>query len=443
MRTHDTIVAPATPYGYSGLAIVRLSGENALAVTLRLTNRKKGAFKARSAVFSSIYSAHNKKPFDDAVITFFSGPKSYTGEDLVEISCHGSPAVVEEIIYSTIQWGARLAEPGEFTRRAFLNGKMDLTQAESVASMINSQSLESSRLSYQILHGALSEKFTRIKTDLVNLISIIEFELDISEAEAAQGLAQKLKGQLSLLRGSAESLLKTYRQGKLLTSGAKVVITGKPNVGKSTLLNALSNTARAITSPQPGTTRDAVDVSLLINGVPLRLVDTAGIRTAQDEIEKEGVRRTRTHIEEADLILSVVDAPHEDYFSHPSIPVLKVFNKTDLFPEVKTSSSVINISAKRELGLETLKENIKTHLGISAPLSSEALLISSRQESILTDLLENLRGAAALVSASGNLQLEIIALELRSALEAVDRILGKTTADDILDNIFGSFCVGK
>ncbi|MEE8437026.1 MAG: tRNA uridine-5-carboxymethylaminomethyl(34) synthesis GTPase MnmE [Candidatus Neomarinimicrobiota bacterium] len=442
MKSIDTIVAPATPYGYSGLAIVRLSGKNALATVLQLTNRNEGAFLPRRATFSSIFTSE-KYPFDDVVITFFPGPKSYTGEDIVEISSHGSPAVVEEIISSACRYGARLAEPGEFTRRAFLNGKMDLTQAESVAAVIHSHSVESSRLSHRILHGALSEKFSGIKTELINIISKIEFELDISEDEASDLLSPELQTQLAASLRTVGLLLDTYKQGKLLIGGAVAVITGKPNVGKSTLLNALSDSARAITGPLPGTTRDTIDITLLMNGVPLRLVDTAGLRETGNETEKEGVLRAYKYIESADIILSVVDSEGESFFVHPSIPVLKIFNKIDLFPKMVPDSEILYISASEETGLDSLKHNIKETLGISSSLSPEALLISSRQESILSACAESLGRALALTSGKGDLPLEIIALELRTALDAIDQILGKTTADDILNNIFGALCVGK
>lgn len=440
----DTIVAPATPFGFSGLAIVRISGKNALYTVRKLTgnSKKKTPFLPRVATLSTLYSSNNN-PFDDAVITFFPGPNSYTGEDLVEISSHGNPAIVEEVLAVALHYGARMAEPGEFTRRAFLNGKMDLAQAEAVASIIHAQSLESSRLSYRVLHGALSNRLSQIKNILVGALSEIEFELDISEEDTDPLLAQKIDTHLANLIHLVSELLEAYQQSRLLTQGALVVIAGKPNVGKSTLLNTLSSTDRAITSHLPGTTRDAVDISLLMDGVSIRLVDTAGLRETQEEIEQEGVRRAHKYFKDADLVLSVIDSKNDVFYHHPSSPVIKVFNKTDLCSELLREKDVIHVSAKYDKGIKVLRKAIKKNLGISGALSANALLTSSRQRDILSTCLESLNRLQDLTRAEQNLPLEIVALELRFALDAVDQILGKTTPEDILNNIFSAFCVGK
>ncbi len=440
----DTIVAPATPFGFSGLAVVRISGKNALYTVQQLTgnSKKKAPFLPRVATLSTLYSS-NKNPFDDAVITFFPGPNSYTGEDLVEISSHGSPAIVEEVLAVARYYGARMAEPGEFTRRAFLNGKMDLAQAESVASIIHSQSLESSRLSYRVLHGALSNRLSQIKNILVEALSGIEFELDISEEDADPFLDQRINAHLANLIHGVSELLEAYQQSRLLTQGALVVIAGKPNVGKSTLLNSLSSTDRAITSHLPGTTRDAVDISLLMDGVPIRLVDTAGLRETQEKIEQEGVRRARKYFKDADLVLSVIDSENDTFYRHSSSPIIKVFNKTDLCSGLLKEEGIIHVSAKYDQGIEELKTAIKKSLGISRGLSANALLTSGRQRDILSTCLESLNRLKDLTRAEQNLPLELASVELRSALDAVDQILGKTTPEDILNNIFSTFCVGK
>lgn len=444
MTLEDTIVAPATPFGHSGLAVVRISGKRALETTLRLTGRinNKKVFLPRIATLSTLFSSDNR-PFDDAVITFFPGPNSYTGEDLMEISSHGSPAIIEEILNVALHYGTRMAEPGEFTRRAFLNGKMDLTQAESVASIIQAQSIESSQLSYRTLHGALSNSLSQIKSVLVAALSKVEFELDISEEDADPTLVDNLRAHSENLIVQISEFLDAYQQSKLLTQGALVVIAGKPNVGKSTLLNTLSRTERAITGPLPGTTRDAIDVSLLMDGVPVRLVDTAGLRETQIEIEKEGVRRARKYFKDADLILSVIDSKNDIFFYHSSCPIIKVYNKSDLRSKTPKNGEILHISAKHNQGIKALKSAIRKSLGIAKGLSPGALLTSGRQRDILFTCLTRLKNLKELTLSKESFPLEIAALELRAALDAIDQILGKTTPEDILNNIFSNFCVGK
>ncbi|NOZ04621.1 MAG: tRNA uridine-5-carboxymethylaminomethyl(34) synthesis GTPase MnmE, partial [FCB group bacterium] len=280
-------MAPATPFGVGGVAIVRLSGPSTKQIiSLLLQKPKTSSFclEPRQATLATLFD-QNKVPFEDAVVTFFKAPHSYTGEDVVEISCHGNPIVVQKIVSVCCFYGARIAEPGEFTRRAFLNGKMDLIQAESVATFIHSQSEESTALNFRLLKGSLSKKFEALKTGIIKALSLVEFELDISEEELMPNLRSDLFSILDPLLEEIDKLIRSYRQGHLLTDGALVVIVGKTNVGKSTLLNALSEKDRAITSHHPGTTRDPIDVSLFIDGVPIKLVDTAGLRKAKSEIE--------------------------------------------------------------------------------------------------------------------------------------------------------------
>lgn len=445
MTSGDTIVAPATPYGFSGLAIIRLSGNQALNITKKQTHRSsdKLLFKHRSAILCSIYSTGGD-PFDDVMVTYFKAPNSYTGEDVVEISCHGNPTIVEEAIFTACHYGARVAEPGEFTRRAFINGKLDLLQAEAIADMINTQSVEGAKLSYRNLQGSLSSQINLIREILIKTLGLVEFELDISEDESHSSTIISVREEIQRLTTLINQLLESYLQGKLFTRGATVVITGKSNVGKSTLLNALSNTERAITSHIPGTTRDVIDVTILVRGLPIRLVDTAGLRTTNEPIETEGVKRAHQYIKTADLIISVSDNPSDLNTPLPSFsaPVIKILNKIDL-PDVWSSSPhILSVSAKTGQGLNDLINCIIETLGLTKAETPSVLLTTTRQRNILTKARDSLSRGLTLAN-ENDPSFELVSFELRSALDFVDRILGKTTSEEILNNIFNRFCVGK
>jgi tRNA modification GTPase len=442
MTSGDTIVALATPYGFSGLAIVRISGPDAFRVTKKATGANSNlTFKHRQASLCRWITPENK-PFDDVVVTCFKAPHTYTGENLVEISCHGSPAIFEEIINTACHFGARVAEPGEFTRRAFINGKLDLTQAEAIADLISSQSIESVRLSYKNLQGALSNHLNKMRDKLLKVLSYVEFELDISEEDTHPSTLRTVKHETAELLEMATQLLASHQQGKLLTRGAAVVITGKPNVGKSTLLNALSKTERAITSHIPGTTRDTVDVTLVVKGVPVRLIDTAGVRDTAEPIEAEGVKRTRKTIESADLVLEVIDDPADLNTSFSTdAPVLKILNKIDRLTTIPKIDA-IPISAQKGLGLDLIMNEIINKLGLTHKTTPAVMITSARQRDLLQKALHGLKTSVDLVSRPDP-SFELISFELRTSLECIDRILGKTTSEEILDTVFGNFCVGK
>lgn len=453
MVAADTIVATATPYGFSAIAIVRLSGPAALDITRNLAAaplRSLPDFLPRTAVRTLVYC--QQAPIDETLVTFFPGPNSYTGEDTTEISCHGSPTITEAIIAEACRLGARLAEPGEFTRRAFLNGKIDLIQAEAVAGLIQARSAESSQLNLRLLRGNLSGRLNTIKQNLIGLLAQVEFELDISEEGLNPNLEREAVDDINRIVGAVNDLIKSYHWGRLLNRGANVVIIGAPNVGKSTLLNALVESDRAIVSHLPGTTRDSLDVPLLLDGVPINLIDTAGLRETTAEIEQEGVRRTLRHINDADLLLAVFEPPNFDQpldFDRPSAaPLLNVFNKSDLLlPEQQTAirenhPAVVLLSAKEKIGINYLKTKIKEQLNITPIDSGEISLTTLRQLDATQSCAVSLKNALGLFS-SGAVAFELVALELRTALSELDRLLGKTTADDLLNHIFNTFCVGK
>lgn len=446
----DTIVAPATPYGIGGIAVVRLSGPQSLLIVNKLINNNHLGLKPRYATLVNIQD-EDGVVIDESVVTFFKAPNSYTGEDSIEISCHGSPVVVDKIISTCCLFGARIAEPGEFTKRAFINGKMDLVQAEAVASLIHSQSEESSRLNLRLLHGELSKKLNAFRQSLIDAISKVEFELDISEDELQPDLNNQVSSLVKKQIKQIQALLSSYKQARLLNRGALVVIAGSPNVGKSTLLNTLSETDRAITNSLPGTTRDAINVPLILDGVPINLVDTAGIRQTSEGIEREGVNRTFNYLKKADLIILVHDPELIEtlYGDYPNnVPVLEIMNKVDLLTKTelestqRTHSNRLFLSAKTGFNIELLKQQIKASLGISSSLSDNITITTSRQQRALKHCFDKLNATVELLN-SPRCAYELVSIELREALDAIGLILGKTTPDDILNNIFNQFCVGK
>ena len=388
---------------------------------------------------------------DETICTFFKSPNSYTGEDLVEVSCHGNPIIVEKIVMASVHFGARMAGPGEFTQRAYINGKMDLVQAEAVASLIHAKSEESSTLNLRLLNGELSSQLSEIRDELINIASLIEFELDMSEDDLQPNLIEKASSVIVKLQEQVSQLLRSYQQARLLNRGALVVIAGAPNVGKSTLLNTLSESDRAITSSLPGTTRDAIDVPLIIDGVPINLVDTAGIREAREEIEQEGVRRSIDYLNRADLIISIHDLSTMDTRSispTKKIPVIEIINKVDLMNKndidtaESTSNKILLLSAKTGKNIDMLRQQIKKSLGISSVLTDTLSITNSRQQAALKICGKKLNASLELLRGT-NTAFELLSIEIREALDAVDSLLGKTTPDDILNNVFNHFCVGK
>ncbi|MFQ6677435.1 MAG: tRNA uridine-5-carboxymethylaminomethyl(34) synthesis GTPase MnmE [Fidelibacterota bacterium] len=448
MISSDTIVACATPYGFGGIAVVRISGENAVCLAEKVCNNN-SPLKNRKAALCSLYTKDGDV-FDDAIITAFLSPNSYTGENVAEISCHGNPAIVYKLINILIEYGARMAEPGEFTRRAFINGKLDLVQVEAVSALIHSNSEKSVFLNRRILSGSLSKRLNEIKTDIMEALSFVEFELDISEEELVN---EPIKKTINIARVALKRLNKlsdSFNEGRLINRGANIVIIGNPNVGKSTLLNALLEENRAIVSEEPGTTRDVLDAHLIYDGIGVTITDTAGIRETDNHIEKEGVSRAINKAREADLVIHVIDAADRKYFDFPvdNTKIIKVFNKADLLTVAdkkrlfEHNNTSIILSAFTGEGIVSLKKAIKDALHTSSLFSEETYLITHRQHNITQTSIKSIDRAI------DNLNkpfppLELVSIDLREALTAIDQMLGKTTSADILNNIFGQFCVGK
>ena len=447
---NDAIAAIATPAGEGAISIVRVSGDGCIAGADKVF-RGKGSLqnaKSHSIHYGNIISDEGAV-IDDVLVSVFKKPNSYTGEDSIEISSHGNPLVTEKIVNELLRTGVRLAEPGEFTKRAFLNGKIDLAQAEAVADVISSRTDASLRGARNQLDGILSSKVELLRMELINISSKVELELDFAEEEMEFISKKEIAENLYNIREEITSLLKTYRFGRIIKDGINVAIVGKPNVGKSSLMNYILKESRAIVSEIPGTTRDVIREDVSIDGILFKLFDTAGIRLTEDAVEKEGVTRSRETVKKADIILFIDD--NETGFSEDLYKqlltlteedrILRVKNKSDLLLN-KKDSRALNVSAKTGEGIESLFDEIKTKsFGSDNYSEKTAIVNNSRHRNALEKAVENLDNGIS--SANADLSGEFIAVDLRNAAEALGEIIGKVTSDDILNNIFSSFCIGK
>ena len=437
----DTIVAPATPPGYGGVSVVRISGSLSTKLSKQICKRK-SSFSPRRPTLSSVYNSAGEI-IDNAVFTFFENPHSYTGEDVLEISCHGNPFVVDQIVSTICSSGARLADPGEFTKRSFLNGKLDLVQAESVSKLIESRSIEAAKINSKILSGSLSKKLNTIKESIVSVLAELEFEFDISENESfVPGLINNSFNTIKNNIIVCETLIESYAGGRLLNHGARVVIYGNPNVGKSTLFNALLEKDRAITSEVPGTTRDTVDANIVLGGVPVTLIDTAGIRSTSSGVESAGIKRSFDEIKNADLLINVVTGEFGGSKKTQIKDTVIVFNKIDLVAPSEKLTNIIPVSALLGDGINSLKKIIKEKLISKNTSGSDVVLTTRRQEIAITSCKNSLCASLKYLNKDAP-ELEIVAYELRDSINHIDALMGKTTVDDILNRVFSSFCVGK
>ena len=436
----DTIAACATPPGVSALALIRVSGPMAAGMVSTLIGSN---LPPRQPLARRLRL--EKQVLDEAVITFWPGPRSYTGEDLVEISCHGNPLVVETILQALQNQGARMARPGEFTERAFLHGRIDLTQAEAVLDVLHAGSERALLAAQRALAGQLKDRLMEIRSGLLDLLARIEAYIDFPEEDINPEVGTGFRQEVSRLLQSISGLLSTAPLGHRLRSGYRLVLMGPPNVGKSSLLNALLGSDRAIVSPVPGTTRDTVEESIVLAGFPVRLIDTAGLRPASDPVEQEGVQRTRTAAEQADLVLALVDRtqpkdPCESEWARFNGKLLKILTKSDL--PGSYSGEGHPVSAKTGEGLETLRKAVAQRLtGSLLSPGSEEIAVNTRHAEALQKATEGLATASS--SLATRAAPELVASDLRLALQALESILGVGTSEDVLDRLFAQFCIGK
>ena len=452
MHLDDTIAAIATPLGEGGLAVLRISGADALKLADKIfagKDKPSGA-PTHTIHFGKIIRDGNM--IDEVLLAVLRAPRTFTREDTVEISCHGGILPAKLVLDAILENGARLAEPGEFTRRAFLNGRIDLAQAEAVADLIHSRTELALAAANEQLAGKLSQRINQLRDDLLHTLAHVEAHIDFPEEDIAPDTRQQLLKRLQDGVAFIAELLRTANEGQILRRGIRAAIVGRPNTGKSSLLNQLLGRDRAIVSPIPGTTRDTIEETANIRGLPVVFIDTAGLREARDEIEIEGIRRSRETLAQAELILHVLDASQpltredESYFAEfAGKKRIFVRNKIDLPAKCEWPSSLaapVDVSCISGQGIESLKDVIKGMVW-SGEVKAEMLqvMINSRHQ----DALNRARAAAlrSIDALRGDATLELVALDLRIAVAAVGEIVGKTTTEDLLDSIFSQFCIGK
>ena len=445
MNKTDTITALATPTGYGGVGIIRLSGPESYAIALKLTHKK--YLKPRYAHYTNIYDSKHEV-LDQGITLYFKSPHSFTGEDVVELQMHGGPILLNMILDATLQAGARLAEAGEFSQRAFLNDKIDLVQAESIADLINSQSIQATKSAQRSLSGVFSNEITILQTQLIQLRMHVESAIDFPEEEIDFLADETIAFQFQQIQFTLNSLLEASQQGAILSNGINVVILGKPNAGKSSLLNALTQEDTAIVTNIPGTTRDILKERILIDGVPIHIIDTAGLRKTDNIVEEEGIKRAIQSSEKADHILYLIDANHpEETIMIPAsiqhIPLSIVYNKCDLLTQPLQipphKNTHIQISAKHKKGLEKLKKHLLHSVGYHSQ-GENTIIARTRHVNALKDAAQHLQSAHIHLQHKTG---ELLAEELRLTQQCLSKITGEYSSDDLLGEIFSSFCIGK
>lgn len=452
-----TICAISTPPGMGATAMIRISGPDAFSIagSIFQTPSDIAGLQPNRAKFVSIVDNSEDKQtlLDQAVVTKFAAPHSFTGEDVVEISCHGSVFIQQRIIELLIANGCRMAAPGEFTQRAFLNGKLDLPQAEAIADLIEAQSESAHQLAMRQLRGELSGKMAVLRDELLQMASLIELELDFSEEEVEFADRTALLDLLSNIKAEVHRLLQSYRWGTMLKNGIPVAIAGEPNVGKSTLLNALLQRERAIVSDIPGTTRDTIEDSFTLNGTLFRFIDTAGIRESDDTVERLGIERTFNAIRQAAIVLWVVDARKSDKEIEAELAnvsqavnsdvtkIILIGNKSDLLPHPsERNKQFIPISAKQGENLDAVLREIDSFVRENR-VQDAVLLTSARHQSLLAGILSATERAEE--GLRNLVPTDLVAEDIRMALHDLGELTGTISTDDILNNIFGKFCIGK
>ncbi|MFK5959503.1 MAG: tRNA uridine-5-carboxymethylaminomethyl(34) synthesis GTPase MnmE, partial [Lutibacter sp.] len=455
---NDTIIALATSSGVGAIAVIRLSGEDAIKIVNNFFQSKfknKNLTKVKSHTIHLGNISDNNHIIDEVLISVFKNPHSYTGENVIEINCHGSVYIQQEIIQLFIKNGVRNANPGEFTLRAFLNGKMDLSQAEAVADLISSNSAASHQVALQQMRGGFSTKIQNLRQQLLNFASLIELELDFAEEDVEFADKTEFKNLISKISSVLKRLIDSFALGNVLKNGIPVAIVGEPNVGKSTLLNTLLNEEKAIVSEIAGTTRDAIEDEMIIEGVSYRFIDTAGIRHTDDIVESIGIKKTFENIGKAQLVLHLIDASKIDNLKerisdlgkkYPSKKILTIINKVDLLSKEKISalnnkySNLIFLSAKHKTDIASLT-TILTKLANKGALSNNETIVSnSRHFEALNNALTSIKEVEKGIN--NNISTDLFSIDIRQALFHLGEITGEVTTEDLLGNIFANFCIG-
>ncbi len=448
MQPRDTISAVATPPGRGGIGIVRVSGEKAMEIARQLLGFEPTARNARYTSFTD----SKGEVIDQGIALYFPKPHSFTGEDVLELQGHGGPVVMEMLLRRTLELGARLASAGEFSERAFLNDKIDLTQAEAIADLIDAETEAAARLANRTLQGALSDQIHNLVEQLTALRLYVEAAIDFPEEEIDFLSDGKVSTDLQSIIDKTRAILKNAQTGRLLRDGMTLVIAGRPNAGKSSLLNALAGVDSAIVTEIPGTTRDILRERISLDGIPLHIIDTAGLRESEDPIEQEGIRRARDQIEQADRVLwvydGVADPEHFDLDTRDlpqSVPLTLVRNKIDLageLPRVRDMDlgTEVSLAAKSGLGLELLIDHLKTSIGYQDQSEGEFIARRRHLDALERALDQLYQGEEMLKNHQAG---ELLAEDLRQAQQILAEITGEFTADDLLGRIFSSFCIGK
>jgi tRNA modification GTPase len=456
----QTIVALATPAGRSGIGVIRLSGPEAVACARSLCADKDYDPAPRYALLKTLTDLETGEPIDEAILTYFKAPNSFTGEDVVEISCHGSPVLLRQVIDSCLRLGARLADPGEFTLRALANGRMNLAEAEAVRDLIDARTSASARQAVRQMKGEFSNRLQPIKDELLNVIVVLESALEFVEDDLPETQTEALRVRLEKIADDVGQMAATFKAGRLLREGLKVTLAGRPNVGKSSLFNALLGTERAIVTEVAGTTRDQINESFVVHGVPVALMDTAGLRETTDTVESIGVERSRRAVADADLVVVVMDASEpvsaEDVRvleSVEGLPHIVVVNKID---KIKTAEKalddvraaiqnrrgeIVPASAKTGAGIDALKHAI-IHPFVSHERTDSGFLVTdARHHDLLVRTRDDVLSSIELLDRRASEELTLIGLH--NALRYLGQITGETTTEDMLTRIFATFCIGK
>lgn len=445
----DTIVAVSTALGDGAISIIRMSGKDSLNIINKVF-KEKDLLTVPSHTIHYGHIVYDNEVIDEVLITVMRAPKSYTTEDVVEINTHGSIAVVNKIMEVLLILGCRLAQPGEFTKRAFLNGRIDLTQAEGVMDLINSETELSRKLAINEISGNVSKKIVDLRKRIIDLIANIEVNIDYPEYEDIEVVTlSKIKGEIKVIKDELLSILKLSEDGKILKDGIKTVILGKPNVGKSSLLNALLEEEKAIVTSVKGTTRDIVEGSIIIGGIKLNLIDTAGIRKSSDEVERIGIEKSLRLINEAELVLLVLDGSEEltdeDKFLLNETNDKKrivIINKADLERKNKYDGEVISLSTKTGEGTDALKEKIKALFNVGSFMNKNlTFFTNARQISLLKLALEAVKEVE--LGVNDGREIDMLEMDLKQACERLGDVVGANYSEDLLDNLFSQFCLGK